>query len=77
MEQRDLAIFDVPRAYLKTALPADKFLLMQIRDEFVDMMCEVEPEYISYVRYENGKKVLYINIVRAIYGCIESAILWY
>ena len=58
MEQRDLAIFDVPRAYLKTALPADKFLLMQIRDEFLDVTCEVNPEYIPYVRYENGKKVL-------------------
>ena len=50
---------------------------MQIRYEFVDMMCEVNPEYIPYIRYKNGKKVLYVKILRAIYGWIESALLWY
>ena len=29
------------------------------------------------MRYENGKKVLYIKIIRDIYGCIDSALLWY
>ena len=76
-EQRDVAIFDFTGDFLQTALPADKFLLMQIRDEFLDVMCEVNPEYIPYVRYENGKEVLYVNILWDIYGCIESALLWY
>ena len=76
-DQRDVAIFDVPGDFLQTVLPADKFLLMRIRDEFVDVMCEVKPEYIPCVRCENGKKVYYINILRAICGCIESALLWY
>ena len=26
---------------------------------------------------ENGKRVLYVKVLRAIYGCIESALLWY
>ena len=76
-EQVDVTILDVPGDFPQTPIPADKFLLLQIRDEFLDVMCEVKPEYISYVRYENGKKVLYINIVRRIYECIESALLWY
>ena len=44
MDQRDVSIFDVPGAFLKTAIPADKFLLIQIRDEFVDVIYEVNPE---------------------------------
>ena len=40
-------------------------------------MFEVNPEYEQYVIKENGKKVLYVKILRAIYGCIESALLWY
>ena len=72
-----MAIFYVPGDFVQTALPADKFLLMEIRDEFVDVMCEVNPEYIPCMRYENGKKVLYVNILRDIYGCIESELLWY
>ena len=29
------------------------------------------------MRYKNGKKVLYLLVLRAIYGCIEYALLWY
>ena len=46
-------------------------------DEFVYVMCEVNPEHITYVRYENGKKVLCVNILRAIYLCIKLELLWY
>ena len=27
--------------------------------------------------YDNGKKVLYLEVLQAIYGCIESALRWY
>jgi hypothetical protein len=40
-------------------------------------MCEVNPDYLKDVRYENGKKTLYLRILKAIYGMIESALLWY
>jgi hypothetical protein len=77
-EKRDVAIFDVPGAFLQTEMPKDKNVIMIIRDEFVDIMCEVNPEYIPYVITDkNGRKVLYVKILRAIYGCIESALLWY
>ena len=52
-------------------------MLLRIRDEFVDIMCEVNPDYKPYVKYYNGKKVLYVNVLRAIYGFIDSALLWY
>jgi hypothetical protein len=76
-EKRDIAIYDIPGAYLQTELPPDKEIHMRLRDEFVDIMCEVNADYLPYVVYENGKKVLYVKILRAIYGCIESALLWY
>lgn len=76
-EGRDVAIFDVPGAYLQAEMPQEKNLLMKFRDEFVGIMCEVNPEYKKYVIVENGKEVLYVKILRAIYGCIESALLWY
>ena len=40
-------------------------------------MCDINPEYKQHVRYEKGQKVLYLRILRAIYGCIESALRWY
>ena len=76
-EERDVAIFDVPGAYLHAELPSGKFVLLKIEGAFVDIMCDVNPEYAKDVRFENGKKVLYVQILRALYGMIESALLWY
>jgi hypothetical protein len=62
-EKRDIAIYDIPGAYLQTELPPDKEIHMRLRDEFVDIMCEVNANYLPYVVYENGKKVLYVKIL--------------
>jgi hypothetical protein len=76
-EGRAVQTFDVPGAYLHADMPKDERLLLKLTGEFVDVMCKVNPEYIPYVRSENGKKVLYLKILKAIYGMIESALLWY
>jgi hypothetical protein len=76
-EERDTAVFDVPGAYLHAQIPDDKFAVLKIEGDFADIMCEVNPEYKSDIRFENKKKVLYVQILRALYGMIESALLWY
>ena len=76
-EQRDVAVFDVPSAYLHADMPAHKFVVLKIEGDFVDIMCDVNPKYKPFVRKEFGKKVLYLQILKALYGCIESALLWY
>ena len=50
---------------------------MKLREYFFGIMCQVKPEYKQHVICENGKKVLYLLVLRAIYVCIESALLWY
>ena len=44
MEQHDVAVFNVPGAYLQKGMPEDKRILSHIRDEFVDITCEVNPD---------------------------------
>ena len=75
-EKRDVAVFDVPGAYLHTEIPADKRILLRIRYEFVEIMCETNHDYKRDVYYDNGKKVLFMKVMGEIYGCIESALLW-
>ena len=58
-------------------MPEDKIVLMKFRGQFADIMAQVNPEHQKNIVYEKGKKVLYVRVVRAIYGCIESAMLWY
>lgn len=53
------------------------FVLVKIRGEAVDIICKCNSMYTKYVTYENGKKVLYLELVKALYGCMVSAILWY
>ena len=42
-EERDVVNFYVPGAYLNTDMLEDKFILLKIEGEFVDIMCEVNP----------------------------------
>jgi len=58
-------------------LPKDKYVYMKFEGEFVDIMCEANPEYAATVAIEHGKKVLYMKIEKAMYGMVESALLWY
>ena len=51
---------------------------MKIRGKLVDWLLELAPEtYREHVVLENGKKVLYLEILRAIYDILEASLLWY
>ena len=77
-ERRTIAVLDIPGAYLHAGVKHDKRrVLLKLTGIFVDLMCRVNPKYKEYVCYENGVKTLYLKLLRALYGCIESALLWY
>ena len=57
-------------------MPADKFILLKIEGEFVDIMCGVNPKHKKNVHVENLVTVLYIRLLKAIYRYMESALLW-
>jgi hypothetical protein len=40
-------------------------------------MCDVCKEYKKLVCYKHGRKVLYLRLLKALYGCVQSALLWY
>jgi Reverse transcriptase (RNA-dependent DNA polymerase)/Zinc knuckle len=74
-EHRDVGIADVQGAYLNAIMK--DFVLMRITGRAVEIFCTVNPEYRSYVFYENGVPVLIVQLVKALYGCVQSALLWY
>jgi hypothetical protein len=74
-EERDVATADVAGAYLHA--DQDDFTLIKLEGASVDIMCDVCEEYKEFVTYENGKKVLYLRLLKALYGCVKSALLWY
>ena len=76
-EGRCIAVFDVPGAYLHANMPKGKRVVMKLRGQFADLMCKANPKYQEYVRVVNGRKILYLRVLRALYGGIQSALMWY
>ena len=75
IEGRDVAIADVAGAYLKAEM--NDFVLMKLEGATVDIMIELDPSLEDFVAVENGKRVLYMQLMKALYGCVQSALLWY
>lgn len=50
---------------------------MKIKGDMVDMLLELDAGFSSYLVYENGIKVMYVEVLRAIYGMLHSALLFY
>ena len=70
-EGREVATCDVVGAYLNAIM--DEFVAMKIEGDMVDYMVAADPEkYSKHVRIENGRKVLYVQILKALYGCMRS-----
>ena len=65
-QKQDVMILDIPNAFVQTTIPQGKIderTIMKIRGVLVDMLIEMSPEiYKDYVVYENGKKVLYVQL---------------
>ena len=76
-EERDVVIYVIPGAYLHAHMPSEHRITLKLRGQFVDIMCQVNPEFKTNILIENGEKVLYLRVLRALYGCICSAMLWY
>jgi hypothetical protein len=73
---------DIPnafkQAYLPKKEPGEDRVVMKITGVLVDMIVDINPElYGPAVVLENQKKNLYVEVLKAIYGMLEAALLWY
>ena len=51
---------------------------MRITGELVDMILKLDPwDFKGYVVYEKVRKVIYVVVIRAIYGMLVALLLWY
>ncbi len=75
IEGRDKAVTDIKGAYLNAKMKDE--VLMKIIGPEVDLFCDIDPTLADFVAYEKGKKVLYVQLDKALYGCVQSALLWY
>ena len=76
-ERRDVAVVDIPGAFLQTDMDDD--VCVSFDGSLAELMVKALPEiYSKYVTVNNkGNKVLYVKLKKALYGCLKSAILFY
>ena len=81
-EKRDVMTADIPNAFIQAQMPnlddPNELVYMKITGVLVDLLVEMAPEvYKPYVTMEGGKKVLYVQVLMALYGMLVAALLWY
>ncbi len=68
---------DVPDAFIHAYNEGER-VIMKVRGHLAKMLVTMAPEvYKHYVVYENGHMVLYLEVVKALYGMLQSALLFY
>ena len=74
-EKRFVSICDIDGAYLHAHM--DEFVLMKFEGHMAELLIHACPQYKKFLHItKDGKKVLYVRLKRALYGCIKSAMLW-
>jgi Reverse transcriptase (RNA-dependent DNA polymerase) len=78
---RDVMTADIPNAFVQTEIEEKKNgekIIMKIRGTLVDMLVDIAPhEYTNFVRHEGNHKVLYVEMKKALYGMLQSSLLYY
>ncbi|KAI2512474.1 Reverse transcriptase (RNA-dependent DNA polymerase) [Fragilaria crotonensis] len=78
---RDIMTADIPNAFVQTDIDKKEIgerIIMKIRGPLVDMLLELSYEtYAPYVVYEGSNKVLYVAMEKALYGMLQSSLLYY
>jgi hypothetical protein len=81
-EERDIMTCGIPNAFIQAYLPkkepGEDRVVMKITGVLVNMLIVINPDlYGPAVVLENRKKVLYVEVLKAINGMLEAALLWY
>ena len=76
-EGRDVTTIDIGSAYLNAHMPKtdpSKLVFMRITKEVSQIMANLDNSFSSFI---NTDGTLVVELDRALYGCIESALLWF
>ena len=76
-EYWDVACYDIPGAFLHA--DSDKSITMILKGRLTELMVHVVPNlYCKYIMVDkNNTPILYVKIQKALYGLLQSALLFY
>jgi hypothetical protein len=75
-ESRKVVTIDIPGAFLHA--DSEDYVIMKMVGTLAELMVKTNPRlYRQYVILEKGKSVLYLQLQKALYGIMKSALLFY
>ena len=81
-EGRDILTADIPNAFIQTEMPppgeGEDRVVMKITGPLARLLVGLDPEtYAKFITKERGQDVLYVLVLKALYGMLMAALLWY
>jgi Reverse transcriptase (RNA-dependent DNA polymerase) len=73
-EERKAAVVDIGGAFLNAEMKTGVAVHMRLDKAMSYLLLRLQP---SYKRYQDVKGCIVVRLDRALYGCVESAALWY
>ena len=76
IERRAVAVIDIPGAFMHSDM--DPNVHMKLEGLMAELLLEIDPvAYKPYVTYEKGKPVIYMEMLKALYGTLRAARLFW
>ena len=74
-EQRDVATVDIPGAFMQG--DQDETVHMHLEGTLAELLTKCDPKlYRQYVVTENNQPVLYVELIKALYGTLRAALIF-
>ena len=82
VEERDVATCDIPNAFIQTeqaGVDKDRQgYTLKIRGKLAHLLVEIDPStYSPYITKEKRNDIIYVKVLKTIYGMLQSALLFY
>eukprot|EP00934_Nitzschia_sp_Nitz4_P008987 Nitzschia sp. Nitz4//scaffold353_size16344//11151//16190//NITZ4_008865-RA/size16344-processed-gene-0.13-mRNA-1//1//CDS//3329548925//8977//frame0 len=74
-ENREVAVVDVPGAFMQAEM--DELVHVRLTGVIVDVLMEIDPSYQQFMCIERGVKVIYVELLKALYGTLRAARLFW
>jgi Reverse transcriptase (RNA-dependent DNA polymerase) len=76
LERRDVATVDLPGAFMQADM--DDIIYMRLEGIMVELLLEIDHAlYAPFVCKEKGKDVIYVQLIKALYGTLKAAMLFW
>ena len=73
-EGREISTMDVGNAFVKASMDSEEEVLVSLDKLSSALLIKIDP---NYAKFLNDKEEMVVKLRKALYGCVQSARLWY